>query len=391
MPQAKSREQVVEDAFNAAEEAPDDGVEEIREGAEPEVEEPELEEEPEGEEGEPEAEGDEEPGDEEEPEGEEGDRERDEKGRFAKKPDEEQQQQQQVQQTPEQIAAAAEAAAGAASQHKGLEAWRPGERAALLALKGPEGEAVRAAATRREAQFTAYRQETEQIRGFANEFARRAEPYRPLYTMLNTTPLQAFDVLMRSAAVLYQGDPRMKAQAVAQLIKDRGIDPNIVADFLDGKTSDGRPVPQPDPQYLQVQQELGSVKEQLRQQREQELRARQEQANQFVANWAKGKPWYEDVKESMAMVMQASEAQGRPLTLDQAYATAIQLDPDVAKLERQRLKAIEVKKAKEQAAKAKRAASSPGTSTSAAPRGRSTGDRTRDVEAAWDEHEGRTG
>lgn len=286
-------------------------------------------------------------------------------------------------------AAAANAAAANAENQKRLQAWRPAEREALLKLKGPEGEAVRSAAIRREAQIEAYQRESEGVRRFANEFVSVAEPYKPLFAMLNTTPLRAFQGLMQTAAVLYQGDPRMKAKGIADLMKERGVDPAMVADYLDGQTQDGRPVAQPDPQVQQLMQHVQQLTQRVETQDQANARQAQELADRHVAEWAKDKPWYNDVKRRMALLIKASDEENGNLTLDQAYATAIAMDPEISKLEAQRrtAKTVKAKLAKGEADR--RAASSPRGNPTVRARGTSTGDRTSDVENAWDEASGR--
>lgn len=389
-----SRYSAIEAAYDAADEGAEDGAT-PREGAEEAA----------GDEGdEPVVE--EEAGEEEDAEGD--DRPRDEQGRFAKKEGEEDAADEEGgapapgegdqaagaggDQAAAAAAAGAVAAAAAGGQPAALKApgsWRPAERDAFDKLTGPEAQVVKAAALRREAQIESALRENEGVRQFAQEFVRRAEPYRPLYAMLNTTPLAAFDNLMRSAAILYQGDPRMKAKVVADLIRERGIDPSAVADFIDGVDAGGQPVPQPDPHVRQLTETVQTLASRLDQQAKADQERAQALADQHVANWAKDKPWFSDVRKRMAMLQQAANQEGLELTLDQAYATAISMDPEISKLEAQRKKALAVKANKANIDKARRAASSPRPSPARRPAGTPTGDRKRDVETAWEESEGR--
>jgi hypothetical protein len=93
----------------------------------------------------------------------------------------------------------------------------------------------------------------------------------------------------------------------------------------------------------------------------------------------------------MGMLMKAANEEGQELTLDEAYATAIQMDPELRKLEAQRVRADHVRRNKVNIEKARRAASSPRPSPRSAGSGSSSGDRHHDVEAAWDEVESRSG
>lgn len=390
--EALSAEDVAAKAWDDAEQVDDGDEGQTREGASPdevETEEPAV---VEGEE----AEGDETEGDD-EGEG----RTRNADGTFAKEEGEEGEQPAAEEQPAAAAAAAAGAVPGAADEAQpGVQqqepvqpnrflSWRPAEREALLALKGPEAELVRAAAARREAQIEGQLRETEGMRRFTNEFIAQAEPYRPLYARLGVSPMHAFSVLMRSAAIIYDGDPRMKAQEVAALIRDRSIDPNLVADFLDGKTVDGQTVARPDPMVQQMLQRLDQVNQRLDSRDQSEEQRTQAQADQHVATWAKDKAWYHDVKPRMQLLFKAAAEMNEELTLDQAYATAISMDPEISRLEAQRVKATSVKAKQADAVKAKRAASSPRNSP--APKGRHAPGSSPEesVAEAWDEVEGR--
>lgn len=299
-----------------------------------------------------------------------------------------------VEKTPEELEA--EAAAAEEQQKlpqerqtvKPLLSWRPLEREALNKVAAtPEGKLVLAAVQRREAQVEGALKETQGIREFTNGFSRVMAPHQPLLTMLKVHPLDAVGELMRSAAVIYQGDAHLKAREVASLIKNRGIDVDLLADYLEGITPKNQP--NQDPRVEQLTQQVQQLTSHLQGNSQAEDQRLQEAATAKVAAWSKDKPFFEDVRGRMRTLISAGDADGQELSLDEAYAIACSMDPQISKLVEQKKAADGLKARQDALAKARKAGKSPRPDGSRRPSGTPTGDRTTDIESAWEEVEGR--
>lgn len=297
--------------------------------------------------------------------------------------------------TPEELEA--EAAAAAEEEQKlpqerqtvkPLLSWRPLEREALNKLAATaEGKLVLAAVQRREAQMDGALKETQGIREFTNGFSRVMAPHQGLLTMLKVHPLDAVNELMRSAAVIYTGDPHLKAKEVAMLIKQRGIDPDLIADYLEGVIPKNQPIQ--DPRLDQALQRVNQLEQHFVQNSTAEDQRQQEVANAKVAKWSKDKPFFEDVRGRMRTLIDSAGQTGEDLSLDDAYAIACSMDPQISKLVEQKKKAEGLKARQDALTKARKAGKSPRPDGARRPSGTPTGDRVADIENAWEEAEGR--
>ncbi len=171
------------------------------------------------------------------------------------------------------------------------------------------------------------------------ENAKRAEsmdaalqPYQQLFAM-NGGPGETLPGLLQTASVLQMGSPIQRAEMVAQLISQFGVD----VQTLDGVLS-GQGVPQQAQQQDQVQQAIHQALQPYQQfMHQQQVQAQQVQQNQQMeigseiqrfASDAKNE-FYGDVRSSMADIMDLAANQGREMTLQEAYETACQLNPEI--------------------------------------------------------------
>lgn len=186
-----------------------------------------------------------------------------------------------------------------------------------------------------------------------NEF----QPYEGLLNALGANPASASRFLLNAYATLKTGTPAQKAQIIAGLAQEEGID-------LASIVQNG--VPQEDPRYLEISRQNQQILQMLRQ-RDQAERSQQQYHQQseihshidaFAADPAH--EHFETVRPTMVLALQSGQAK----TLKEAYDIGCWANPSIrASLISQR-DAQEMKKRKEEAEAAKRAdVSVPGAPT----------------------------
>ncbi len=194
--------------------------------------------------------------------------------------------------------------------------------------------AIQAEFHRRDREVNDALRQTAEARRFQDEFKQTLAPYEMLIRASNSTPLQAVDNLMRTAAALRTSPPPQRAQLVAQIVKEYGVD--IV--MLDRALSGSLPAAPPDPYVQQIQEQVKPLVDfvsQLRQQ-QQTVTARTQQEAQaeleeFFAN-EQEYPYAADLADDIADILEVSARRGVQLTLQQAYSRASMLHPTISKL-----------------------------------------------------------
>jgi len=113
---------------------------------------------------------------------------------------------------------------------------------------------------------------------------------------------------------LVYGNPDQKLQMFAQLANDYGVD-------LNGLTG-GQGV---SPQFSMIAQELSQIKNQWQQFQSQQEQQEQTQLKGEIESFSKDKPYFDDVRETMAGLLQNNMA----TDLNTAYDKAIRLHDDI--------------------------------------------------------------
>lgn len=261
--------------------------------------------------------------------------------------------------------------------------WKPAIRE-LWANVPPE---ARAEIKRREQEIERTLNETGVMRRFATDFAQMVQPYQHIIRAQNSTPLQAVDNLMKTAASLATGSPQQKAATIGQIISNYGIDVKELDTYLSQNYNPqtaqfNQQQNQAPPQWAmpmfdwmnRVQQNQQQFEQQQRMQAEQEIQQMQE------------KPYFEDLRNDVADLMEIAARNGKILTIQQAYDKALQLDPEISKIVNQRKAAEATKNPGANLAKARKASKT----VVGAPRGdgKSTDKpktRKEMLSEAWDE------
>lgn len=139
-------------------------------------------------------------------------------------------------------------------------------------------------------------------------------PFEPLLRQYGVAPQQWVTQLGNAHAQLVTGTPDQKLQVFTQLANDYGIN----LGQLTGQTGY-------DPQFSQLAQELNQIKNQWSSFQSQQEMQEQAQLQNEIASFKDDKPYFDEVRETMAGLLQNGMADD----LQSAYDKAIRLNDDV--------------------------------------------------------------
>lgn len=269
-------------------------------------------------------------------------RERDGLGRFARKGDPTEP----PAEGPEGTAKAAQAPTGTPAppaipaapqppETKAPASWTPAARE--LWAQVPEG--VRSEIHRREVEAQRVLQETAQVRNFAGQFMDVVRPYEMFIRSENSTPLQAVQSLMQTAAEMRVGTPAQKVNIVAGIIQQHGVDLKLLDDALasliqgggQGGAAQGNSNPQ---QFRDPRVDL--LLAQRQQESQQQSQFEQQAIEQGLAAFAETHEFMRDVAPIMADLIDHATRAGQSIDLEKIYARACQIDENVSSILAQR-------------------------------------------------------
>jgi len=155
------------------------------------------------------------------------------------------------------------------------------------------------------------------------------QPFSQLFAM-GGGPQNVMPGLLQTASILQMGSPQQKADQVANLIKQFGVDIQSLDRVLVGKA------PPPEQQQAsQVEQLVNQRFQQMQQQQQQQAQQQQMQQSaseiQSFASDPKNE-FYRDVRAEMADIMDMAANRGQEMSLQDAYQKACQLHPEVSKI-----------------------------------------------------------
>jgi len=205
------------------------------------------------------------------------------------------------------------------------------------------------------------------------------QPYSQLFAM-NGGPQNILPGLLQSASMLQMGSAPQKAQTVANIIKQFGVDIATLDSLLAGEQPSGQSsqLEQLLDQRLQpIQQVLGQFQQQQATQAQQQQQRVISDVEMFASD--PKNEFYNDVRADMADILDMAANRGRPMTLQDAYDRACQIHPQVSQ--------IIAARGNQQRVNSKRtAASSLRGGPGGSPGAPAIGDSVREaVEAAWDQ------
>ena len=206
--------------------------------------------------------------------------------------------------------------------------WTPASREHWAAI--PEG--VRGEIAKRESELQRTLNETAQARQFSQHFNQQIQPYEGMFRAQGVDATTGIGNVLQTAAQLQMGTPTQRAQTVAELINQFGVDIGTLDDMLVGnmpKTAQATPeVEQLQQQISQMQQFIQGQQGQQRQQVMQQQQNIQTETNKFVAE----NEFANDLRGVMADFMDVAERQGRQMTLQEAYNSAVATRPDIQEI-----------------------------------------------------------
>ena len=231
-------------------------------------------------------------------------------------------------------------------------------------------------------------------RKFASDFEKTVQPYMGFIAAENSTPIQAVDNMMRTAALLRVGTGEQKVTLVADIIKRFGIDLEALDSMLAGQQVQNNP-------QRMIQQEIERATQPLMQRLQtyesiQQNNDRQVGAdiNREIDSFASDpkNEFFNDVQHLIPDILEIADRQGQVMSLTQAYHRAILMhDPVRSVVEaRQRNQSVMAKAGA--AAKARNTGASVTTSqqvSNSSPQSKSGGSIRADIEAAIAQQQGR--
>lgn len=239
------------------------------------------------------------------------------------------------------------------------QSWRPVEREAWN--KAPRE--VQEAVSRREREITTKLNEVAEATKAWDSFRQIVQPYDSMIRASGAQhPLQAVQNLLQTAMVLRQGTPAEKAQMAARIVRDFGVGIEELDSALAGEA------PQQQAQALNPDALVAQIEQRFQQrlQTQAQQLASQRRDQEFAA-FAQTHEFAPDVRADMEMFIEAGNRKGIAIGLDDAYARACALNPEITKVLEQR-KAAEAAKAQIASTQASRqAASSIRSQPTAAP------------------------
>ena len=251
---------------------------------------------------------------------------------------------------------------------------------------------------RREQETNRVLNDSAEARQFTDRFMEMASPYASIFQSENVDPLTAAHSLFQTAAELRAGTAEQKAGIIHELMVRHGIDESLLDKMLVGELQN--PIGQPTgpaggsagPNIQQmIRQEMAPFREMFssmaegqQRQTQAEMAQRDAEIDKFAADPAN--LFFADVMPVMAELFEAADRSGRSLTLEQAYKTAVSMDPQLAELQSKRDAALKANSAGSASARRERAASvlKPTQAQDSTPPNPT--DREDQLRAAWDAH-----
>jgi hypothetical protein len=192
---------------------------------------------------------------------------------------------------------------------------------------------IRQEVMRRERETSRVLGETAQARHLSNQFNEIVSPYKARISALGVDPLGAVHELLKADYLLSTAPKAQRAQLMAKLIHDYGVDVLELDSALVGK-GPADPVDSRVEQLLQ--QRLAPFQQYMQNQQRQAQQAEQlsaQEVNQSIETMGTDPkyPHFESLRMDMADVIDLAAKRGLYLSLDQAYNRAIAMNPEVSK------------------------------------------------------------
>lgn len=189
---------------------------------------------------------------------------------------------------------------------------------------------------KRESDIQAGMSQAGRIKQIAEEYHQVIMPFENIIKSMNSTPREAITNVMQTATALIVGTQEQKCAVITEMVQRYGVDLPQLDKMLTAAMQNpqklayiaGNPTPQPlDPRL----QPLFAMEERLRNEDSQRQTQLQAEAAEFVKT-VENEPYFDDVRQDMADIMEISAKRGYVMTIKEAYEKACQLHPEVSKL-----------------------------------------------------------
>ena len=276
-----------------------------------------------------------------------------------------------------------------AVQAKAPQALKPVARE-LWSKLGPEFEPLKQDFARRERETALAIQQAAESAKSNQPFKELLAPYESAIRAQGVEPRQYVENVLQSAHVIFNGPPQNRAAALADIIMNAGVPPDLLDQALVARIQGRGMAPQAQqPQQAQYRDpRVDQLFQTLEQAKTQRVQQAQAEAEATAATFTEKHEFAADVAGDVANILEVWARQGKTSVtnedLDRAYNLACQMNPDVAPLLEQRKAAEAAQKAIASTARAKTAASSVRNQPSAAPAAQAAG-RRQVLEAKYDE------
>lgn len=239
-------------------------------------------------------------------------------------------------------------APGTAADLKAPSSWRP-EIREKWAATDPD---IKAEVHRREHEMQQVLYQGAQQRQFVDAFQRTVAPYEMFIREENVHPLQAVQNLMQAAATLRVGTPITKAQLVANIIKQHGVDVQTLDHIMAGMAPPAGAQQQfHDPRIDGFLAQQNAIMQAVTNRQDEEMRTQ-------LSTFAQGHEFYTDVAAFMADIVESRARRNEGIDLDKIYAQACQMHEGVSTILSQRGAAARSNGNSQAVLRARRAASS---------------------------------
>ena len=192
---------------------------------------------------------------------------------------------------------------------------------------------------------------------FAQRVVDTLAPYRHIMIQEGADEVAAIGNLAQYAATMRVGTQQEKANTLARIIKQYGVDIPTLDDTLSGQGVD----PETSKIDQILQQRLAPVEQMVQdfnRGRQENLRSTDVRLQKEIDDFSSKSEFIEDVREEMADILELNAKRGQEMTLEQAYEKAVGMRSDIQGILSSRNKQQQLKNSKRRIASKENAASS---------------------------------
>ena len=206
--------------------------------------------------------------------------------------------------------------------------WGPKERESWSKVPRDLQEKVMS----REKEIATMMQTTADARRTHEDLGQLTQKYGAALSGMGSTPMETIGSLFDTVASLRMGSPIQKAQVVADLISQFGVDINTLDSAIVG-AAPSQEVQQTSQMEQMLAQRLAPFEAMMGQQNAmvaQQKTQQQETANTEVQNFSQQAEFLNDVRMDMADMIDMAAKRGLDMTLEDAYAKACAINPQIS-------------------------------------------------------------